>query len=233
MLSEADDEMVRLAHASVREYFDERYGAVERYWWRERDRYSTDADDHPTSLLTQMALRLIDGLPAGRALDLGAGEGADSIRLALLGYEVTAVEISPVAAEKILKFAQEAGVQIDVAVADITEYVPNGEFDLVICNGVLHYIEHKVPVILRMQHATRPGGLNVVSLWSNFTRVPDCHQVIRAFCDDEQGIVTSMYQPWRKELLYLERDKSDMAHDEEEKHSHSHIKMIARKPYQT
>ena len=39
--------------------------------------------------------------PAGRVLDLGAGEGIDAIRLARLGYEVDAVEGSVIGAEKI------------------------------------------------------------------------------------------------------------------------------------
>src|SRR5215475_373838 len=105
----------------VSEFFDDLYGAQERYWWHEDDRYSLDPADHPTSLLAQMALRALTGRAPGRALDIGAGEGADSIRLALLGYFVDAVEISKVGAAKIRRFAADAGVadRINVAVADI------------------------------------------------------------------------------------------------------------------
>src|SRR5579859_2311262 len=97
---------------AIADNFDELYGSTTRYWWRQPQRHSTDPNDHPTSLLTQQTLRLIDGKPAGRALDLGAGEGADSIRLARLGYAVTAVEISRVAAAKVAAFAAEAGVGV-------------------------------------------------------------------------------------------------------------------------
>jgi SAM-dependent methyltransferase len=217
--------------ANVSDYFDRCYSANDRFWWRRyKNRYSTDPDDYPLSLLTQATLRLIKDLPPGRALDLGAGEGADSIRLARRGYEVTAVEISSVGADKIRQFADRAGVVVKVENADIVDYVPGGEFELIICNGVLHYIEHKEPVMARMQNATRRGGLNVISLWSNFTPVPECHKTITAFCDDEQGIVTRQYQHWPKELLYFDRDKTDMAHPAEQEHSHSHIKLIVRKP---
>ena len=48
------------------------------------------------------------------ALDLGAGEGADAIRLAKLGYKVDAVEVSAVACEKIERFARSQGVRINV-----------------------------------------------------------------------------------------------------------------------
>lgn len=215
----------------LKHYFDVCYSGTERYWWRREDPCSTDPDHYPDSLLTQMTLRLIKDQQPGRALDLGAGEGADSIRLARCGYDVTAVEISSVGAEKIGRFADAAAVVVKVENADITDYVPDGEFDLIICNGVLHYIEDKRPVLERMQSATRPGGLNVISLWSDFTPVPDCHKTIPAFCDSEAGIVTRQYEDerWRTELVYFERNKPDTAHQEEHEHSHSHIKLIARK----
>jgi SAM-dependent methyltransferase len=213
----------------IADFFDEQYRSDDRYWWRGKDRYAPDADSYPFSLLTQMTLRLI-GPPPGRVLDLGAGEGADSIRLALLGYTVGAVEISKVGAEKILMFAEEAGVTVSVEVADIVTYEPDGEFDLILCNGVLHYVDDKKPVVERMQTATRPGGINVISLWSTYTQVPDCHKVVPVYCDDEDGLVAKMYDQWTKELFYFERNRPETSHSGMPSHSHSHIKMIARRP---
>jgi tellurite methyltransferase len=212
------------------EYFDQVYSQTARYWWRDKDRYATQHDAYPYSLLTQQTLRLVSGQPAGRALDLGAGEGSDSIRLALLGFQVDAIEISTVAAGKISRFATDAGVQVGVTVADIREFVPTGQYDVVICNGVLHYLDEKEQVVTRMQEATRPGGIDVVSLWSTYTAVPACHDSAPVSCDDEDGIVTKLYQRWRKELLYFERDKMETAHSDLPSHRHSHIKLIARKP---
>lgn len=217
-----------LMHAS--DHFDRLYRETERYWWRDKDRYSTDRDAYPYSLLTQHTLRLLHDQPAGRALDLGAGEGADSIRLALLGYQVDAVEISAVAAEKISHFAEEAGAKVRVVVADIRAFIPDNSYDVIFCNGVLHYLDEKEQVVTRMQEATRPGGINVVSLWSSHTPVPECHESIPVFCDDEDGIVAALYQGWPKELLYFERDKAETSHSDLPSHRHSHIKLIARRP---
>lgn len=216
----------------VDEYFDGLYRGCERYWWQGQDRYSTDPDSHPTSLVTQRTLRLLRGRPAGRALDVGAGEGADAIRLAHLGYEVDAVEVSTVAAEKIERFAKEAGVssRVRVTVGDISDVSLAGEYDVILCNGVLHYIEDKPPVIARMQGATAEGGFNVVSLWSTFTPVPVSHNSVSAFCDDENGVVTRLYRTWPKELLYFDRDKAEASHSDLPPHRHSHIKLIARRP---
>jgi len=216
----------------VDDYFDRLYRAFHRYWWQSRGRYSTDPDSYPTSLLTQQTLRLLQGRPPGRALDLGAGEGADAIRLAHLGYEVHAVEVSRVAAEKVERFAKEAGVssQVRVTVSDVADADFAGDYDLVLCNGVLHYIKDKASVITRMQRATAVGGFNVVSLWSTFTPVPAFHNNVTVFCDDENGVVTRLYRTWPKELIYFERDKAEASHSDLPPHRHSHIKLIARRP---
>lgn len=215
---------------NLSDFFDELYLSEERYWWRDKERYSTDPNSYPTSLLTQMTLRTLEGRPPGRALDLGAGEGADSIRLAMLGYGVYAVELSKVGAKKISAFADEARVTVDVEVADLTAYRPDGYFDVITCNGVLHYVADKVPVVERIQLATRRGGINVISLWSTYTPVPECHSRVPVFCDDEDGMIAKLYEGWITELCYFERGKREMSHGEMPDHSHSHIKMIARKP---
>jgi SAM-dependent methyltransferase len=215
---------------NVAEYFDDLYGRFGRYWWRRADPYSSRAEDYPTSLLTQLTLRLIRGRDPGRALDLGAGEGADSIRLAKMGYKVTAVDISEVATEKIRQFATEAGVDISVETADISEYYPEGEFDVIICNGVLHYIRDKDSVLDRIQGVTAARGVNVVSSWTTFTPVPDSHNSVPVYCDEENGAIARAYRSWDIKLLYLEHDKPEESHGGMPAHSHSHVKLIAEKP---
>jgi SAM-dependent methyltransferase len=215
---------------SVAAYFDDLYRPTERYWWRRGDPYSADPDDYPTSLLTQLTLRAICGREPGRALDLGAGEGADSIRLALMGYTVTAVDISEVATGKIKTFAAEAGVDVGVVTVDVGEFRPEGQFDVVICNGVLQYVGNKAGVIGRMKAATRPGGLNVVSAWTTFTAVPACHNSVPVYCDKEEGDIAHAYEGWNLRLKYFERDKPETSHAGMPEHSHSHVKLIAEKP---
>jgi SAM-dependent methyltransferase len=227
-----DHDRDRPASMAVSEFFDQVYQAVgdSPYWWRHDEPYATNADAYPYSLLTQMTLRLISHREPGRALDLGAGDGADSIRLARLGYDVTAVDISAVAADRIKTFADRAGERITIEVASISEYEPAGQYDLIICNGVLHYVQDKTMAIGKMQRATRSGGLNVISLWSDHTPVPDCHAIVPVFCDAEKGVVMKSYDAWKTELLYFERGRPESAHEDMPKHSHSHIKMISRKP---
>jgi SAM-dependent methyltransferase len=216
----------------VSDYFDRVYLKADRFWWQGPERYSLDPERYPTSLLTQQTLRLLAGRRPGRALDLGAGEGADAIRLAKLGYQVDAVEVSTVGAKKIEHFAEQADVDAKVRViaCDIQDFTPDRQYDVIICNGLLHYVSDKKHAIDLMQAATSPSGLNVISLWSTFTPVPENHEIVPVYADDEEGLVASAYSGWHKELLYFERGKDEGAHFDMPPHRHSHIKLIARNP---
>jgi SAM-dependent methyltransferase len=216
----------------ISDYFDGVYLGSERYWWRGPERYDPDPDAYSGSLLAQQTLRLLRGRAPGRALDIGAGEGSDAIRLARLGYDVDAVEVSTVGAKKIECFAEEIGVngKVRVLASDVQDFTPDAPYDVIICNGVLHYVEDKQSVIDLMKQATCPGGINVISLWSTYTPVPDCHEFVPVFSDDEDGVVIKSYREWRTEFIYFDRDKSESSHSDLPAHRHSHIKLITRKP---
>jgi SAM-dependent methyltransferase len=211
------------------DYFNAVYKQHDRYWWRRPDRYSTDPADHTESIIAHNLLLALDGRKPGRALDIGAGEGTDAIRLALLGYEVDAVEGSEVGAEKTTRFAREMGVRLNVIHADANLYMPRGPYDVVVCNGLLHYIADKPTLVQRLQDATAPDGLNAVSLWSDYSPVPSPHQVVDTYCDAEDGTVRAQYKRWDEVGSWVEHNKLDTGHPSPVAHSHSFIKFITRK----
>ena len=72
------------------------------------------------------------GLPPGRALDVGCGEGADALWLARRGWHVTAVDISPTALRRAAAEATEVTGSVEWVRADLTTTPPpGGAFDLV------------------------------------------------------------------------------------------------------
>jgi SAM-dependent methyltransferase len=71
-------------------------------------------------------------LSTGRALDVGCGEGADSVWLARQGWHVTALDISPKAVERTEAMAADAGVQVEgVAAGLLDASLPDASYDLV------------------------------------------------------------------------------------------------------
>jgi cyclopropane fatty-acyl-phospholipid synthase-like methyltransferase len=58
--------------------------------------------------------------PAGKALDIGCGRGAHSVRLARLGWEVTGIDIVPHAVKQARARAASAGVDARFVVGDVT-----------------------------------------------------------------------------------------------------------------
>src|SRR5581483_1463470 len=73
------------------------------------------------------------GLTAGRALDVGAGEGGDAIWLAERGWDVTATDISTRALDRIRAEAARRGLRVTCQSADANDRQPFavGGFDLV------------------------------------------------------------------------------------------------------
>ena len=76
--------------------------------------------------------------PKGSALDLGSGQGRDSIFLALLGYQVTAVDNSKIGIVQMLREAQAQKVEIDGLVADVLDYETEKQFDIILFDMLLH-----------------------------------------------------------------------------------------------
>lgn len=103
------------------------------------------------------------------------------------------------------------------------------KYDLVICNGLLHYVDKKLDLLAKIKAATVARGLNMISLFSGVTPLPDCHKITSVFCDDENGITLSSYSDWWVEFLSFDRNKPEISHPGFEPHRHSFIKLIARK----
>lgn len=105
----------------------------------------------------------LTGVPPGRALDLGSGEGRHAIWLASLGWQVTAVDFSEVGVERGRRLATARGVQIDWVRADVLDYRPEaGAFDAVLI-AYLHLLPDALAAVLaRAARAVATGGCILV-----------------------------------------------------------------------
>lgn len=95
------------------EHWDARYGERDDGMWSGRPNGRLVAE--------------VEGLPPGRALDVGCGEGADAIWLAQRGWAVTAVDISAVAVDRARRAAARVAVAVDWQVGDVLAAPPSPE----------------------------------------------------------------------------------------------------------
>ena len=61
----------------------------------------------------------VKGVPPGKALDIGMGQGRNSLFLAALGWEVTGFDISEVGVKQAQAEAQKRGLKINAQVGDV------------------------------------------------------------------------------------------------------------------
>jgi SAM-dependent methyltransferase len=134
-------------------------GGVDRQRWDER--YSGTEFEWSTRPNQFVAAELA-GLPPGRALDLAAGEGRNTVWLAERGWRVTAVDFSRVGLDKGRKLSAARGVpdgQVDWVVADLTDYEPDhGAFDLVLVAYLQVDAALRAKVLAGAADALAPGG---------------------------------------------------------------------------
>ncbi|WP_431975270.1 FAD-dependent oxidoreductase [Micromonospora haikouensis] len=105
----------------------------------------------------------VAGLPAGRALDVGCGEGADAGWLAGRGWRVTAVDISATALERAAAHAAAAGPEVADRIewrhADLRVTPPaEGAYDLVSAQFMHLPGAARRELFARLAAAVAPGG---------------------------------------------------------------------------
>jgi SAM-dependent methyltransferase len=134
-----------------RQQWDERYSGAEFEW-----------SVHPN----QFVAAELAGLPPGRALDLAAGEGRNSVWLAERGWSVTAVDFSRVGLDKGRKLSAARGVdggQVDWVVSDLSDYEPARDaFELVLIAYLQVDAVLRARVLAGAAAALAPGGTLLV-----------------------------------------------------------------------
>ncbi|WP_052851837.1 methyltransferase [Streptomyces avicenniae] len=108
------------------------------------------------------------GRPVLDVLDTGGGSGSFAVPLAALGHRVTVVDPSPDALFALGRRAAEKGVADRVRgvqgdTQDLHDVLGDVTFDMVLCHGVLEYLDDPAAGLRAVARALRPDG-GVLSL---------------------------------------------------------------------
>ncbi|MEV3990820.1 methyltransferase domain-containing protein [Streptomyces sp. NPDC049837] len=101
-----------------------------------------------------------------RILDVGMGQGTQALRLARAGHTITGLESDP----EMLKVAREALASEPAGIRERVRLIEGdgretgvhflpGSFDVVLCHGVLMYVEEPDAMLAGLARMLAPGGL--------------------------------------------------------------------------
>ena len=145
----AHDLSAELADLSTAEFWDKRYSEAGEVMWSGNPNGTVEVE--------------LADLAPGRALDVACGEGADAMWLADRGWEVTAVDVSPVAIERAraaaAKAANAAASGVTWEVADVlTDPPPSKAYDLVLMMYPAFHHPVEAATIRALADSVAPGG---------------------------------------------------------------------------
>lgn len=203
-----------------KEQLQEIYLKSDYYWGKE-----------PNELVNKVLEFIPDSQITNRKLvDLGAGEGRDSVFFALRGFNVLAVDIAPAGLEKAVKLAKENDTIIETMGADINDIVLPKMFDVVYSIGTLQYIrpENRKRQFENIKNNTENGGINVMCTFVEHPDVeiaPDWGK--NEYLYESEELQSCYYKDW--ELLYSNEFIFDCK-SSNIPHQHAVRTIIARKP---
>lgn len=168
--------------------------------------------------------------PRASILDMGCGEGRNALFLAEMGFRVDAFDISRPGIEKLLRAARAQDLTINAWVEDMREFVFRREYGCIISHGVLHLLarDEWAPLIAGMKAHTRPGGVNVVAVFTDRLPTPeDLEPFVKGLF--EEGELAHLYGDWHLRLAksYIKHDE----HPDDVRHAHPIDKIVACKPF--
>lgn len=140
-------------------------------FWRSYESSLFDEDrieQAPQEAYNIISLANLEGPESLKILDLCCGIGRHSIAMAMMGHQVTGVDISKDYLERAKKTAKIAGVDVDFHQADVKEFQLDDEFDLAISMftsfGYFENDEDNRKVLKNIYDSLKEGGSFVMDI---------------------------------------------------------------------
>lgn len=133
-----------------------------------------DGRDEPVNVMAKELLQTYDMSKGRKLLDVGCGNGTDSLLFAEHGFDVTATDFSESGVRILLDRAKDLTLHIDARLHNTEERFPwdDGSFDVIYAHLALHYFDHAttMTVFREMRRLLKVGG----SLFVKCKSTKDC-----------------------------------------------------------
>lgn len=149
----------------------------------------------------------------GKTLDLGCGNGRNSLYLAANGYDVTAWDKNAMSIKNLLSIRDSEGLEnLQAEVKDLNALSFEGEYDFILSTVVMMFLEAKtIPgLIANMQRCTKPGGYNLIVAAMDTDDFPCTVGFPFAF---KTGELKNYYEGW--DLLKYNEDVGELHRTDE------------------
>ena len=159
-----------------------------------------------------------------KVLDLGCGQGRNSLFLSLSGYDVTAWDHNPASIEFLTQTADKESLPIQTALYDINTANIQENYDFILSTVVFMFLDrHAVPNIIKnMQEHTNPNGYNLIVAAMSTEDVPCPMPFSFTFKENE---LKNYYQGW--ELLKYNEEMGEL-HKTDEHDNRIKMKFVTR-----
>lgn len=162
--------------------------------------------------------------PGARVLELGCGEGRDSVYFATCGCDVTGVDVAAAGLDKAERLARAHGVTVRWVRGDAADAIPDGPFDLVYSCGAIHYVPRpeRARLFRRLKALTRAGGYHAHVVFTDRRVYVELGEEIDYFGEGELGCTYADWRIIRSEPTDIACARDGVAHH------HSVEQLIAR-----
>jgi tellurite methyltransferase len=208
-------------------YLDELFYFCDKPFWEigYHDKTASTFAKGPTNDIADFYRNL---KPNSYILDVGCGEGRNSIFLTEHGHKVEAFDLSKAGIEKAKTISADKGLDINFFVCDLSEYVFDKKYDVILSHGVLHLPEKTVrdKFITKAQQYTKPGGYNIIGVFTNrLPATPDNAPFTKSLFDI--GELPAKYAEW---TIFLHDESTFLdSHPGGVFHEHAYERIIAQK----
>ncbi|NIQ08018.1 MAG: class I SAM-dependent methyltransferase [Candidatus Korarchaeota archaeon] len=198
--------------------YEEKYSRKEYYWGKE----SSGMCDRIIDLFQ------MEDEASLKLLDIGCGEGRNTVYFAKNKFDVIGLDISKAGLEKTRRYANDVGVHVKTIHADILTYELRDTYDVIFSTGTLHYLppQWRKKRFQNYKECTAPRGINAFSVFVDkpfLSKAPDAEDTAYSY---KSGELMSYYWDW--EILYCTEEIFDCM-SSGIPHKHAVNRVIARR----